>query len=411
MYFIYEFLGLVIVILSPIIILFRIISGKEDPKRFLEKFCFYKYKLKYKKTIWIHGASVGEILSIIPVVKELEKNKKIKRILITSGTKSSALVFSKYKFKKTIHRYFPIDTNYFSNQFIKYWNPQLAIFVESEIWPNMLKNLYLKNIPIILLNARITKKSFYKWKKFLNFSKNLFNKISLALPQNSATYKYLKILGTKNLKFAGNLKYYGEKKFQNKNINLRKKFENREIWCAASTHQNEELIVGKVHKNIKLVKKNFLTIIIPRHINRSNMIINDLKKIGLKTVTRSSSKKINNDTDIYLVDTYGEASKFFELSNVTFLGGSLIDHGGQNPLEPARLRNYILHGPNINNFKEVYTLLKNLNISTQVNSIFKMQKIIIKKIGYKQSRMLNQKLFSIGKKILIKNIFEINKYI
>ena len=112
-----------------------------------------------------------------------------------------------------------------------------------------------------------------------------------------------------------------------------------------------------------------------------------------------------------MVDAYGEASKFFDLSNVTFLGGSLIDHGGQNPLEPARLRNYILHGPNINNFKEVYTLLKNLNISTQVNSIFKMQKIIIKKIGYKQSRMLNQKLFSIGKKILIKNIFEINKYI
>ena len=410
MYIIYEFIGLLIVILSPIIISFRIITGKEDPKRFLEKFCFYKQKFVNKKTIWIHGASVGEILSIIPVVKKLEKNKNIKRILITSGTTSSALVFSKYKFKKTIHKYFPIDTNYFSNRFIEYWNPKLAIFVESEIWPNMLKNLNLKNIPVILLNARITKKSFLKWKRFPNFSKNLFNKISLALPQNFETYKYLKILGTKNLKFIGNLKYYGEKKYQ-KNTNLIKKFKNKEIWCAASTHENEELLIGKVHKNIKLYKKKLLTILIPRHINRSNIIINDLKKIGLNIVTRSSSKKINKNTDIYLVDTYGEASMFYELSNITFLGGSLVDHGGQNPLEPARLHNYILHGPNIQNFKEVYNLLKNLNMSTQVNSIYKMQKIIVKKIGYKQSRILNKKLFSIGEKIIKKNIFEINKYI
>ncbi len=410
MYIIYDFIGLLIIILSPIIISFRIATGKEDPKRFLEKFCIYKNKFKNKKTIWIHGASVGEILSIIPIVKKLEKNKKIIRILITSGTTSSALVFSKYKFKKTIHKYFPIDTNYFSNRFIKYWDPKLAIFAESEIWPNMLKNLNKKNIPIILLNARITKKSFHKWKKISNFSKNLFNKISLALPQNLETFKYLKILGTKNIKFAGNLKYYGKKKYQ-KNTNLIRNFKNKKIWCAASTHENEELLIGKVHKNIKLMKKNLLTIIIPRHVNRSNIIINDLKNIGLNIVTRSSLKKINEDTDIYLVDTYGEASMFYELSNITFLGGSLINHGGQNPLEPARLGNYIMHGPNIQNFKEVYKLLKNLNISTQVNTVFKMQKTIIKKIGYKQSRVLNQKLFSIGEKIIKKNIFEINKYI
>ena len=411
MYFFYEFLGLIIVIFSPIIILFRVISGKEDPKRFIEKFCIYSNKISNKKTIWIHGASVGEIASIIPVVKELEKNKKVKRILITSSTTSSALVFSKYKFKKIIHKYFPIDTNYFSNKFIKYWKPQLSIFVESEIWPNMYKNLHLKKIPIILLNARITKKSFNNWKIFSNFSKNLFNKISLALPQNFETLKYLKTLGVKNLRIAGNLKYYGEKKSHKTNLNLKNKFKNRQIWCAASTHQNEELLVGKVHRKIKLIKKNLLTIIIPRHINRSNAIINDLKNIGLKIVTHSSSKKINKDTDIYLVDVYGEASMFYKISNVTFLGGSLISHGGQNPLEPARLGNYIVHGPNIQNFKEVYTMLGNLNISSKVNNVFNMQKIILKKIKYKQSRLLNQKLFSIGKKILIKNLFEINKYI
>ncbi len=135
------------------------------------------------------------------------------------------------------------------------------------------------------------------------------------------------------------------------------------------------------------------------------------KKIGLKIVTHSSSKKINKDTDIYLVDSYGEASMFYKISNVTFLGGSLISHGGQNPLEPARLGNYIVYGPNIQNFKEVYTMLGNLNMSSKVNNVFNMQKIILKKIKYKQSRLLNQKLFSIGKKILIKNLFEIKKYI
>ena len=411
MYFIYEFLAIVLLIFSPIIFLFRIISGKEDPKRFIEKFGIYSEKSTYKKTLWFHGASVGEILSIIPIVKELEKSSKVKKILITSSTTSSAEVFSKYKFKKTIHKYYPIDINYFSKKFIKHWKPKLAIFVESEIWPNMFRNLYFNQIPIVLLNARITKKSFYNWKKFSSFSKNIFNKISLALPQNFETFKYLKILGVKNIKIVGNLKYFGEKKSQKLNLALKNKFKNREIWCAASTHKNEEMFIGKVHKKMKLSKKNLLTIIIPRHINRSSSIIDELNNIGLKTVTHSSSKKITNNTDIYLVDTYGEASKFYKICNVSFLGGSLISHGGQNPLEPARLGNYILHGPNISNFREVYKVLGNLKISSKVDSVFEMQKIVKKKISYKQSKFLSQKLNLIGKKIFLKNLSEIKKYI
>tara|TARA_B100000427_G_scaffold283658_1_gene256087 strand:+ start:2046 stop:3284 length:1239 start_codon:yes stop_codon:yes gene_type:complete len=411
MYFIYEVLGLILLILSPIIIFFRVLLGKEDPKRFVEKYCIYQQKPKYKKVIWVHGASVGEILSVVPLIKKLEKNKKIKKILITSSTTSSAIVFDKYKFKKTIHKYFPIDTNYLSQKFIKYWSPKMAIFVESEIWPNMFKNLNLNEIPIILLNARITKKSFYNWKKFPNFSKNLFNKISLAMPQNFETLKYLKNLGVKNIKISGNLKFIGEKKYKKINLKFKNKFKNRDTWCAASIHPKEELFVGKVHKKMKLINRNLLTIIIPRHINKSENIINNLKKIGLKTVTHSSSNKINKDTDIYLVDTYGETKNFYKLSKITFLGGSLIPHGGQNPLEPARLGNYIIHGKNVENFKEVYDTLKNLNISSKVDSVNKMQKIITKKIYYKQSKFIKQKLYLIGKKILIKNFFEINKYI
>ena len=411
MYFIYEVLGLVVIAFSPFIILYRIIRGKEDPKRFLEKYCFYSKKNKSKLTIWIHGASVGEILSAIPIIKYFEKNKKIKKILITSLTRSSSLILSKYNFKKTIHKYFPIDTNYFTNKFINFWNPKLAIFIESEVWPNMFKNLYFKKIPILLLNARLTKKSFYRWKNFPNFSKLIFSKISLAMPQNIETFNFLKILGVKKLKLNGNLKYYGEKQNKKQNKNLKNKFKNKKIWCAASTHQDEELFIGKVHSRLKIKEKNLLTIIIPRHINRVENIINELNKIGLNTVIHSSNKKISAETDIYLVDTYGETSNFFELSNLTFLGGSLIPHGGQNPLEPARKGNYILHGPNIDNFLEVYSILKNLRISSKIKSVPQMEKMVINKINFKQPILINKKLFSIGEKVLKKNLNEIKKYI
>ena len=206
MFFIYESILLIFIIFSPIFFLIRIVSGKEDPKRFIEKLCLYSKNKNINKTIWFHGASIGEITSIIPIVKSLEKNKKIDKILLTSSTTSSASVIKKYKFKKTIHVFYPIDTNYLTNKFIRYWKPQIALFIDSEIWPNMIKNLNKNKIPIILLNGRITKKSFLRWKKFPNFSREIFSKISLAMPQNYETVKYLKNLGVKKVKFEGNLK-------------------------------------------------------------------------------------------------------------------------------------------------------------------------------------------------------------
>ena len=410
MFFIYEVLGLIFILFSPLIFLIRIILGKENPQRFLEKFCIYSKNPNFKKTIWLHGASVGEILSVIPIIQELEKNKKINKILLSSSTTSSALIFSKYKFKKTTHIYFPIDTNYLTNKFINYWNPKVAIFIDSEIWPNMFKNLEKNNIPIVLINGRITKKSFMRWMKFPSFAIKIFKKISLALPQNTETLNYLKILGVKKIKFVGNLKYFGQsKKFLDKSTKL--KFKNRLIFCAASTHYNEELFIGKLHKELKSKYKNLLTIIIPRHVNRSNSIINELESVNLNTVTRSSRQKISKTTDIYIVDTYGEATKFYELSKVTFLGGSLINHGGQNPLEPARLGNYILHGPNIQNFKEVYMMLSKLNVSKKANNINNMKKIIDRKIEYKQNSKIIKKLNLIGINILKKNLTEINKFV
>ena len=412
MFIIYNFLLFLALLFSPIIIFIRIFLGKEDQTRFLEKYGVFAKKNYVDGTIWIHGASIGEILSIIPIVKKFEKDKRIKRILITSSTTSSSQIFSKFKFKKTIHQFYPFDLNILTKYFISYWRPKLAIFVDSEIWPNMYNNLNKKKIPLVLLNARITKKSFNRWKFFPTFSNRIFKKITLALPQNLESKKYLYLLGTKNIKHIGNLKFFGETDKEKSNISiLRKKFTKKNIFCAASTHQNEELFIGKVHKELKSEIKNLITIIIPRHINRKKEILDELKSINIKTQLHSKSGNLEKNTDIYLVDSYGEATKFYSLSKVVFLGGSLIPHGGQNPLEPARLGNYILYGPNIENFKEVYETLNRLNVASKLNSIAKMKSLVRQKINFSQSNNVNKRLKYIGYNILKQNLLELNKFI
>ena len=412
MFIIYNFFLSLVIFISPLIILIRIFLGKEDQNRFKEKYGFLAKNNNNNEIIWIHGASVGEILSIIPIIKKFEEDKKIKKILITSSTTSSSLILSKFRFKKTVHQFYPFDLNFLTKHFINHWKPKLAIFVDSEIWPNMFNNLHKKNIPLILLNARITKKSFNRWKFFPNFSKKIFEKITLALPQNMESKKYLKLLGTKNIKLVGNLKFFGGTQKDNvKNSILKKKFSKRIIFCAASTHRTEELFIGRVHKELKSEIKNLITIIIPRHINRKKEILDELKNIGLNSQLHTSTKKLSKDTDIYIVDTYGETAKFYALSKLTFLGGSLIPHGGQNPLESAREGNYILYGPHIENFKEVYEMLEKLKISTRVNSIKNMKSIVHQKINFLQRNAVNKKLKYLGDKILSKNLYEIKKFI
>jgi 3-deoxy-D-manno-octulosonic-acid transferase len=411
MYFFYNLITNLVFIISPLIFIYRIFKRKEDPKRFQEKLCIYSKK-KIRNKVWIHAASIGELMSVIPIINKFEKDNKIKSIIITTTTLSSARIFSKLKFRKTFHVYFPLDTNFLTKKFINFWKPELAIFVDSEIWPNMYKNLEINKIPIIILNARMVKKTLNRWKIFPNFAKEVFSKITLAMPQNLETSKYLKQLNVKNIKIAGNLKYYGEKdKKDLDNKILKKKFKNFNIWCAASTHDNEEIFIGKLHQNLKRYGRKLITIIIPRHINRSSKIIDDMKEIGLNTIIHSSNQKIRKNTDIYLVDSYGISSKFYNLTNVTFVGGSLVAHGGQNPLEPARLGNYIINGPYVSNFREIYSYLNKIKISSKTSSILEIEKIIIKKINKKNNKQSINKINKIGEQILDKNLFYINKYL
>ena len=207
MLIIYQLIISLLLIISPLIIFYRISKNKEDPKRFKEKFAIPSKKRVKGKLIWFHGASVGELLSIIPIIKNYEKDKKINQILITSSTLSSSKILKKFKFKKTVHQFYPIDHFLFTNKFLKYWKPNLVVFIESEIWPYMYKRLQIMNIPLILLNARLTKKTFERWLKIKFISKSIFNKITVAYPQNKETNIFLKKLKTNKIKHIGNLKF------------------------------------------------------------------------------------------------------------------------------------------------------------------------------------------------------------
>jgi len=410
MIFIYRFFINLAFIISPLIILIRLIKKKENPKRFKEKLGFFSKNRSKGKIIWFHGASVGEFQSIVPLLEKLEKSKKIAQILITSNTLSSSKLISNIKLKKISHQFFPIDNDLIIKKFINYWKPSIALFVDSEIWPNTLINLNKKKIPTVLINARITRKSYNKWIKLKNFSKSIFNKFDLCLSSNKETVNFLKKLGAKNIKYFGNLKY---SQSENEKIEIDSqtiKFISRKTaWCASSTHNSEEKFAGLIHNKLKKKYKNLLTVIIPRHIDRKEEIKEQLSNLGLKVHVHEPKTRINQDTDIYLVNSFGKTKSFYSLIKNVFLGGSLVKHGGQNPLEAVRYNCNILHGPNVSNFNEIYKFLHNQKISKKVINLNQTINILNKLFNSKKSQKnIKDKINKIGQKILKKNIDEIN---
>ena len=409
MFFIYQIILTFLLILSPIIIFLRILKNKEDKKRYIEKFSFPSKKRKVGKLIWFHGASVGELLSVIPIIKIYEKKKSINQILVTSSTLSSSKVFEKYNFKKTIHQFYPIDHFIFTNRFLKFWKPDLAIFIDSEIWPSMFKNLKSRKIPLVLLNARFTKKTFNRWIKIKSFFKSVLENVTIAYPQNLETRNFLKKMKINNIKLIGNIKFAeNNNKFNDKlNESLNSELVKKKIWVASSTHKNEEIFCAKSHLKLKKKIKNLITIIIPRHVHRSEEIKKSIEKLGLNVEIHSSNKKNLKNTDIYLVDTFGETKKFHKIASTVFLGGSIINRGGQNPLEAARYGAKILHGTNTDNFKDVYKLLKSLNVSRIIST----PNQLASSITFKKNKINGIKIKKIGDKILEKTIKELDSLI
>ena len=409
MFFIYQLLLSIIILISPLIVILRIFKGKEDIVRFKEKFCFFSKERGSGKLIWFHGSSVGEIMSVLPIINKYDNDNQINQILITTSTLSSSKILEKYKFKKVKHQFFPIDHFFLSRIFLNYWKPHLAIFLESEIWPSMYREIKINKIPLILLNARITKKTFQRWNKFKRYSSKIFNLIDFSYPQNNETKNYLKKLGVKKINLIGNLKFIENIKNKHDKIDkkLKLQFNKYKISVAASTHGNEELFAAKTHILLKKKNKKLITVLIPRHINRVHEINNELKNLNLKTVYHSSNTKNFKNIDIYIVDTFGDSKKFYKIATTVFLGGSIIKRGGQNPLEPARYGAKILHGPNIQNFTEVYKFLKSLKISMEIKS----PKQFANQVVFKKNMTKVKKIKKIGDVIFKSTIKELDKVI
>ncbi len=408
---IYNFLVYIVLLISPLIIIYRIFKKKENPKRFLEKFSLKKAKRENGKLIWFHCSSVGEFLSIVPLVQKFEREKNLKQILVTTSTLSSSKIFEKFKFKKTLHQFYPLDNIYIINNFLSYWKPSSVIFVESEIWPTMISELKKRKIKLVLINARMSEKSFKRWSSIKYFGKNILEKFDYIFPQNKETFLYFKKLGLKKVKFLGNLKFIDTHNDNFKEIN-KEYFKNKTILCTASTHHNEEEIFANLHIKYKKKIPNLITIIIPRHIERTNEIAQMLNKKKLKFNKHSENNKDFKNCDIYIVDSYGENKSFYKISDVVFLGGSLVSKGGQNPLEALRFGCNILHGNYTFNFKDVYKMLEKEKLSLKVYNSKDLEKKALSLFKNKKNNHNKvRKLKKIGNVILKKNLTEIGKII
>ena len=416
----YQILTILLASLIRVYLFGRKLCGKEDPIRFNERLGISETRRPDGKLIWLHGASVGEAISILPLTNFLAEKYKNTNFLITTGTVTSAKLLAINLPLRTIHQYVPVDILHYVQRFLKHWKPDLAIFVESEIWPNLITQTS-KNCPLIMVNGHISSQSFKKWHRNKNFAHEVFSSFSLCLMQSQIGADQLCALGARNAKYSGNIKYDAPNlpTDDHKLAEMIAQTANRRLWVAASTHREggvyEEKIVATAHKELKTLYPDLLTIIIPRHPSRKDEILAEMADMNLKIAVRSNGNKIDSTTDIYLADTLGELGIFYRLARIVFVGGSLVKRGGHNPLEPARLGCAIVVGCYTFNFiaimrefeeKNAIIIVKNSNdLISVIQMLFEDEE--------KTSRLINAALEIVGSKrgVIAKVVEEISPYI
>ena len=356
-------------IIRPLFFIFfsiRKLNNKEEKGKFFERKGFSKNKKPAGTLIWIHAASVGETLSALPLIERLVNFSPDYNILLTTGTKTSKNLISERNLKRVVHQYFPWDAISYCDRFLNYWRPDIAIFLESEIWPNHLIQTKKKQIPIILVNARMTEKSQVRWFKFKKTISHLLSVFSLIISQDSTSEKRLKELGAKNVLTYGNLKHdsemlpYSSKTFSEFEISS----SGRNILVASSTHVGEEGRVLKIFKDLLPSMPNLLLVLAPRHPDRRRDVVNEIKNAGFFAsdfILRSNSLNFDKNTKIFVLDSIGELGYFYKKANSVILGGAFENFGGHNPIEPARFGNAIFTGVNFYNFEEEYNNLVECN--------------------------------------------------
>lgn len=344
--------------------------GKEDVKRFNERVGRPTKPRPAGRLIWLHGASVGESISMLPLINRLLEIYPDAHVMVTTGTTTSAEVMAKRLPERAFHQYLPIDNPVFAARFIRHWQPTIALWFESEFWPGMLSTIKRRNIPLILINGRISNKSFKRWQQFDFVIKEILDCFTACLGQSEEDAYRLRALGAKDAMCLGNLKYAGlpipvdeEKKKE-----IQDEIGERPVWLVSSTHSDEEAKIGRYLKELSAKHEGLLTIIAPRHPTRGVEIRDILQdKYQLKTSLRSANEKIQPETEVYIADTIGEMGIWYELCPIVFIGGSLIPHGGQNFMEPSRCRDAVIVGPHMHNFTDAMNRAKRADGIIQVD--------------------------------------------
>jgi 3-deoxy-D-manno-octulosonic-acid transferase len=332
-------------------------KGKEDPVRRSERYGLPGKVRPEGPLVWLHAASVGESTAVMPLVALLE-NLGL-RVVLTTGTTSSAALARERLSPLTIHQYAPLDVRPAVRRFLKHWQPDLAIFAESELWPVTMMELGQMRVPQVLVNARLSDRSFRRWGKQPALARALFEHLTLVIAQSELDGRRFQDLGAPRISVAGNLKVdNAPPPFDAADLErLGRQIGNRPVWVAVSTHKGEERLMAKTHALVAARIPDVLTIIVPRHPDRSPEVEAELASQGLNTVRRSSGAAITGTTQVYLGDTMGEMGLYLNLAKVAFLGKSLVSVGGQNPLEPAATGTAILSGQNVQNFRSSFEAL------------------------------------------------------
>lgn len=337
-------------------LIYRAAKGKEDKRRRMERFGFPSADRPRGPLVWFHAASVGEMLALIPLIREIRKRDI--HVLLTTGTVTSAEISKTRLGDDVIHQYVPLDIKISINRFLTYWTPDAAITAESEIWPVTMMELERRHIPQIRVNARLSDRSFGRWHNRPDLAEALFSKLALVVAQSDVDAERFRDLGSWPVVVSGNLKGDTDPPPHDPAVleTYRRQIGSRKTWAAISTFDGEEKAAATVHAAIKS-RNDQLTIIVPRHPERADEIETMLKGMNLTVARRSRNDIITPQTDIFLGDSIGEMGLYLRLTELAFVGRSLMAEGGQNPLEPAMLDCAVLSGAHVQNFREAYQKL------------------------------------------------------
>ena len=385
-------------------------AGREDAARFPERMGVPSRARTDGPLVWLHAASLGESLSLLSVIERLRRNRPEISLLMTSGTVSSANVLADRLPDGVIHQYAPVDRVPWVRRFLDHWRPDMALWVESEFWPAILSEIRLRRIPAVLMNARLSNRSRRLWRHAPWMIRPLLRTFELCMAQSELDADRLRGLGARRVSCPGNLKFAAPPLPAQEEAlrELSAAVSTRQRWLAFSTHPGEEEILAHAHRLLAQRLPGILTMIVPRHPARGPAIATTLRTAGFDTAVRSRREIVGDSTDIFLADTIGELGLFFRMTDIALVGGSLVPHGGQNPIEPALLDCALLHGPHMENFLAIEGELRAAGAAAAVSTpqeIAREVGLLMSNAGYRRRRIIAAREVAAGKQAILDAVF------